>query len=76
MNSFDKFVSLGGQFEADTYCTYLIYGGRSMRIPNHYFTSEDDVEKNILNYYLDMMPKIMDSKYQSTLNNWGELIND
>lgn len=56
--SIDKFIGLGGRFEVGVHDTYLIYNNCQIRIPNKYFTSTDKEYKDVLNYYLDMMPKI------------------
>lgn len=59
MNSnIEKFISLGGKFEVGVYNTYLIYDNYQMRIPNGYFISTDKDYQDVLNYYLDVMPKI------------------
>lgn len=54
----ERFINLGGRFEVGIHYTHLIYNNYKMKIPNEYFLSTDVAHQEVLNYYLDMMPKI------------------
>jgi hypothetical protein len=62
MDRTEKFVSLGGSFDVGTFCTFVIYKDHRIRIPNHYFTSTEKEERDVLDYYLDTLPKIYGPK--------------
>ena len=54
----ERFINLGGKFEVGIHYTHVIYNHYKMKIPNEYFLSTDVTHQEVLNYYLDMMPKI------------------
>lgn len=60
-DSLERFVELGGKLECMGNNTYLLFADKRMRIPSHYFTSTSVDEQEVLDYYLDMMPKIYDT---------------
>jgi hypothetical protein len=61
-DNIEKFISLGGTFEIGIHCTDVIYNGKRMSVPNNYFTSTNEEHREVLNYYLEMLPKLMDNK--------------
>jgi hypothetical protein len=71
-DNIEKFVGLGGSFEVGIHCTDLLYSGKRMSIPNHFFTSDDSDCKQVLDYYLEMMPKLLDNKGPSAVVGFPE----
>ena len=56
----ERFINLGGRFEVGVYDTHLIYNNYKMKIPNEYFLSTSVEYQDVLEYYLDMMPKMLE----------------
>lgn len=58
MTSLEKFISLGGRVEECLLGVFVCFGDKKMRIPIDYFNSDDPDKITVLDYYLDILPRI------------------
>lgn len=62
MTNLEKFISLGGSIEECLIGVFVCFGENKMRIPLDYFSSDDPDKIAVLDYYLDILPRIYKEK--------------
>lgn len=62
MNNIERFKSLGGTFELSGEWVNVIFNNMSMHLPAKYFSSTYIAEQEVVDYYLDVIPKIYNNR--------------